>query len=291
MTVAEAPPAEYRDLPIEVMRGRSNLAQRVVSSLVLAPLAIGAAYFGGPPFLAFWVLAALGVLWEWDRLVCGQDRKLVFTVSALAVASSCVFVEFLGRLDLGVLFLTLGMLAVAALAPRDRRGWCVAGIAYAGALLLAPALLRKDAAWGLVALLFLFAVVWLTDIVAYFGGRAFGGPKLMPAVSPKKTWSGAICGTMAAIAGGVAVAYFANLGNLAMVGVLALVLSIASQAGDLFESALKRRFGAKDAGSLLPGHGGLMDRLDGFVTACTAALLIGVAVGGLANPARGLMVW
>ena len=131
--------------------------------------------------------------------------------------------------------------------------------------------------------MFLFAVVWATDIAAYFVGRAIGGPKLMPQVSPKKTWSGAIGGThrrrsLAA----VAVAKFAGLDGLVRDRAsLAVVLSVVAQAGDLFESALKRRFGAKDSSQLIPGHGGLMDRLDGFVAAAVLAALIGLLRGGI----------
>ena len=285
--MADAPPAKD-SLP--GLRGRSNLALRVVSSAILAPLAIGVAYLGGMAFVAFWSLVAAGVLWEWDRLVCAHGRNTVLAVGAAALIAACTF-TVLGRAELAVAFLALGVLAVAALAARDHCGWCAFGIVYAGAMLMAPVLLRADAALGFAAIMFLFAVVWLTDIAAYFGGRALGGPKLMPAVSPNKTWSGATCGTAAAIAGGVTVAHVAGVGNLAAVGILALGLSIVSQAGDLFESALKRRFAAKDAGTILPGHGGLMDRLDGFVAAAAAALVIGVLHGGLAAPAGGLMVW
>jgi phosphatidate cytidylyltransferase len=134
-------------------------------------------------------------------------------------------------------------------------------------------------------------VVWLTDTVAYFVGRTFGGPKLMPKVSPNKTWSGAIGGTAAGVAGGAAVAWQFDIGNLAGVAVVALLLSAVSQAGDLLESSIKRRFDAKDASGLIPGHGGLMDRVDGFVVAAIVGVLIGISHAGMAAPARGLMIW
>jgi phosphatidate cytidylyltransferase len=152
--------------------------------------------------------------------------------------------------------------------------------------------LRNDPRWGWAAIVFLFVIVWLTDITAYFVGRAIGGPKLMPAVSPNKTWSGAIGGTLAGVAGGLAVAWHFGAGNhLVATAAVALILSIISQAGDLAESAMKRRFNTKDASSLIPGHGGLMDRLDGFIAAVLAAAVIGLAHGGLGAPARGLMIW
>lgn len=273
-----------------LLRDRSNLALRIGSSLVLAPLAVGAAYLGGPVFLAFWTIAAFGVLWEWDGLVCGHDRMPVFAHGAVALAAACAFLVF-DRLGIALILLALGMLGVATLASKAHRGTCSLGVAYAGAMLIAPVLVRSEDAIGFTALIFLFAVVWATDIAAYFGGRAFGGPKLMPRVSPNKTWSGAVCGVAAAVAGGLMVAHFAKFGNFAVLSVLACLLSIVSQAGDLFESMLKRRFAAKDAGHLLPGHGGLMDRLDGFVAAASAALLIGAVHGGTLGPAHGLMVW
>jgi phosphatidate cytidylyltransferase len=138
----------------------------------------------------------------------------------------------------------------------------------------------------------LFAVVWVTDIAAYFAGRMIGGPKLWPRVSPKKTWSGAVVGTIAAVAAGLAVvAVVAGAQPWPALAAVCLVLSIASQAGDLAESALKRRFGAKDAGKLILGHGGLMDRLDGFIAAAVVAALIGVARGDVSAPAAGLLIW
>ena len=136
-----------------------------------------------------------------------------------------------------------------------------------------------------------FAVVWGSDILAYFVGRAVGGPKLMPRVSPSKTWSGAAGGTLASVVFGVLVAKLGGIGDLGAVALIALLLSVISQAGDLIESALKRHFHVKDSSGLLPGHGGLMDRLDGYLTAVVAAALIGLARGGFDAPARGLLVW
>ena len=130
-----------------------------------------------------------------------------------------------------------------------------------------------------------------TDIAAYFGGRLIGGPKLWPRASPKKTWSGALVGAAAAVGAGVAVGRIAGVENLVPLGLVCLVLSIASQAGDLFELIVKRQFGAKDFGHLIPGHGGLMDRLDGFVVAGLVAALIGAWRTDLPTAARGLMIW
>jgi phosphatidate cytidylyltransferase len=195
------------------------------------------------------------------------------------------------RLLAAITVLAMGMLGVAALVPKEERAWAVAGIPYAGLIGIAPIALRSDAGFGFTAVIFLFAIVWATDIVAYFTGRAFGGPRLAPRISPKKTWSGAIGGTTAAIVVAIVAAKVTGLANVLALGSIAVMLSVVAQAGDLFESALKRRFGAKDSGRLIPGHGGLMDRLDGFVMAAALAALIGLARGGVEAPARGFMVW
>ena len=285
-----AQPANEKPSGLPLVAGRSNLMLRIVSSLVLAPLAIAAAYFGGLVFFAFWAVAALAVLWEWQTLVCAGERNPVLATGAVALAGSGLLIV-LDRPGIAIALIALGCFGAAALASNVRRMWCAAGLVYAAALLIAPVLLRRDANFGLAAILFLFVIVWLTDITAYFVGRAAGGPKLMPRVSPNKTWSGAIAGTVASMIGGVIVASQFDIGGLAAVAVVAFVLSVVSQVGDLAESAVKRQFNAKDASQLIPGHGGLMDRLDGFVAAAVAGVLIGTAHGGFDAPARGLMVW
>jgi len=165
------------------------------------------------------------------------------------------------------------------------------GIFYAGIAFLGPAVLRRDPTLGFTAVLFVALTVWATDICAYAAGRAIGGPLLWPEISPHKTWAGAMGGVLGGVAAGTMVAYASGIGALAAIGVIALLLSLLTQVGDLFESAVKRRFGAKDASYLIPGHGGLMDRLDGFLVAGFAGLLIGLIRAGIAAPAQGLLVW
>jgi len=268
----------------------SNLVLRVCSAVVLAPLAVLAAYLGGLPFAAFWGAAAIAVLWEWTTLVAGRNHRMMFSAcgSALAVAA---LVGWLGRPITAILLIFLGAFATAIFVPGAQRRWVTSGIGYAGVMLVAPMILRADAKLGFVAMLLLFAIVWTTDIVGYFAGRAVGGAKLMPAISPNKTWAGAIGGTAGAIVVAVVVAYGCGLANLASVGVLALFLSVMAQLGDLLESWVKRRFGAKDASHLIPGHGGVMDRLDGFWAAALAGTLIGLTRGGFDDAARGLLIW
>ena len=272
-----------------VPRG-SELALRVCSALVLVPLALATAYLGDWPFAVFWGAAALGVLWEWTSLVAGTDRRFVLMTGAASLALALALVVS-GLPLAAIIVLAIGTLAAASLAPAERRLWIAGGIPYAGALGLAPIVLRSDGEDGFLAVIFLFAVVWTTDIAAYFIGRAAGGPKLVPQVSPNKTWSGAIGGTLIAVVVALALAKTAALAGLFAIAMLAIVLSVSAQAGDVFESFLKRRFGAKDSSHLIPGHGGLMDRLDGFVTASVVATLIGLARGGFEAPGRGLLIW
>jgi len=278
------------DHPSIATRPAAELALRVGSALVLAPLAVVVAYVGGWPFAVFWGGAAMGVLWEWTALVAEGDRRSVLMAGAASIVLA-VALAHTNHLVAAIIVLAMGALAAAALARAERRIWVAAGIPYAGALGVAPIVLRSDGENGFLAIMFLFAIVWATDILAYFVGRALGGPKLMPRISPKKTWSGAFAGGVAAILAGVAIAKSAGLAGLGPVAIIAVLLSVVAQAGDLFESALKRRFGAKDSSHLIPGHGGLMDRLDGFVTAALLAALIGLVRGGFEAPGRGLLLW
>ncbi len=268
----------------------NNLALRVASALVMAPLALAAAWYGGWPFALFWGLAAIAVMWEWITLVAGPGQRLTFGAGALALALA-TFAGWRNHPAAAMLLVGAGALAGAVTAPRGRRGWVAGGMLYAGIMLLAPLFLRRDPTYGFAAIVFLFAVVWASDILAYFGGRTFGGPKLMPAVSPKKTWSGAICGTLGAVGIAAAGAAWFQSDEVGAVAGLAFVLSVASQAGDLLESGIKRHFGAKDASQLIPGHGGVMDRLDGFWAAALVGCLIGLSRGGFDGAARGLLVW
>lgn len=270
--------------------GTSNLTLRIASALVMAPVAIGAAYLGGWPFALFWGLAAIAVLWEWTTLVAGPGHRVMF-VSAAGALGIATFVVWLHRPIAALMIIALAAFAAAVFAPRRCRAWVIAGVVYAGLMLLAPVVLRDDPDYGLFAIVLLFAIVWSTDIFAYFAGRTFGGPKLCPAISPKKTWSGAIAGTAGAVLVSLALAHYFGSFNWIAIAVVALLLSMLSQAGDLLESWVKRRFGAKDASHLIPGHGGVMDRLDGFWAAAVAACLIGVTRDGFDHAARGLLSW
>jgi phosphatidate cytidylyltransferase len=276
-----------------------NFRRRVVSALVLAPIALACTYVGGVLFLLVCLAAAAAILWEWIALVLSHRGDLRYFGPGLATLLLAATAIGFGRLPQAIAAVVLGtvltgLAAIVVSSPRVTLNvalWAAGGVIYAGVVLMCPVLLRDDPVYGLPAMLFLFAIVWATDILAYLTGRTLGGPLLWPKLSPNKTWSGAVGGLVGGVAAGIAVAYASGGTRGAVAGVLALVLSVVAQGGDLFESAIKRRFGVKDSSHLIPGHGGVMDRLDGFLVAALAAVLIGILRQGVAAPARGLLAW
>jgi len=269
-------------------QGSRNLMLRVIAALVLAPVAIAIAWLGGWLWTTLVTLAAIGLYVEWLMIVGMARERRVVTSGAVALGISGLCLAA-GRIDASVLALALGLAAVALLSPQ-RRSWIATGFCYAAAAQIASVLVRLDQTNGFVALILVLLVVWVTDIGGYFAGRGIGGPKLWPRVSPKKTWAGAVGGFVASLVVAAGFAAF-GLGKTGPLLLLGVVLSIASQLGDLFESAVKRRFGVKDSSHIIPGHGGLMDRLDGFVAAVVVAAIFGFLRGGVDGVGRGLMVW
>lgn len=265
----------------------SNFVMRVLAALVLAPLAIALAYAGGWLWALLVTLVSIGLFAEW-LMVVGAGSTALTGAGTIVIATMGLCVTF-GALKTAVITGFIGG-AIVTLIARGKFVWAATGFAYASAALLASILVRKDLVNGFSALMFVLLVVWATDIGGYFAGRSIGGPKLWPRVSPKKTWSGALGGFVAslAVAGGFAAS---GIGKTIPLLIVSAILSVVSQAGDLFESAVKRRFGVKDSSHLIPGHGGLMDRLDGFVAAILMAWIIGFLRHGVHSAGSGLMVW
>lgn len=268
----------------------SNLQTRAISAVVLAAVALSATWAGGIWFRLLAVAIGAAVFFEWATMAgrvasirqqAGSWVLVGLVLLALAVGMDAQTV-FLGALGAALLVFLYGRLA-------GEGGWLWLAVAYAAIPAAALAFLRDGDAAGLWAILFLFAVVWATDILAYFVGRAVGGPKLAPSISPGKTWSGAIGGAAAGTLAGIGVAAAAaSPASPWLIGLAALLLSVLSQMGDLFESGLKRRFGVKDSGWLIPGHGGVMDRVDGLVAAAIALYVVGALAAGVDMPAHGL---
>lgn len=280
MSEQDAAPAGAKPAP-------SNLMMRVLAAVVMAPLTIALAYAGGWLWALLVTLVSIGLFAEW-LMVVGAGSAALTGAGTVVIAMMGAAVAF-GALKTAVVTGLIGG-AIVTLIARGKFVWAATGFAYAAAALLASILVRKDLVNGFSALMFVLLVVWATDIGGYFAGRSIGGPKLWPRVSPKKTWSGALGGFVASLA--VAAGFAAcGIGKAVPLLLVSAALSVVSQAGDLFESAVKRRFGVKDSSHLIPGHGGLMDRLDGFVAAVLAAWIIGFLRHGVHSAGSGLMVW
>ncbi len=269
--------------------GLSELNKRIISGIVMATVAIGTTILGGPVFALVWFGAALAVAFEWQRLVQGAASWPATLASAAVVTAAAAGAFWLSPLFFGVAVVLLG--AVWFVTPSDHRPAAVTGAVYAAALGAAMLLCRGTGYSGMIIIVWLFAVVWGTDILAYFTGRSLGGPKLWPRVSPKKTWSGAIGGLVGGVILGCVVLVSLGIALKGQHIALSIAFSVLTQCGDLYESAIKRRYNAKDSGTLIPGHGGFMDRLDGFIFAVVFAALFGVARGGLGEVPRALLVW
>ncbi|QRM55540.1 phosphatidate cytidylyltransferase [Sinorhizobium sp. BG8] len=257
---------------------QKELRLRIGSGIVLAIVVLVATWFGGLAFKALAVAISLLVYHEWSsmtRLAETDFRGNAFGWASVAAAGLSVLLDS-GEWGLGIVLVSVATSTVYSIV-NGKDGWLPGGVAYAGLTALSLAEIRGNDMTGLIAMLFVFAVVWGTDILAYFVGRAVGGPKLAPRISPGKTWSGAIGGLVSAVIAGTALySVFFPLTGL-WVPFMAVVLSAFSQIGDLFESFVKRRCGVKDSGRLIPGHGGVMDRVDGLVFACFAAFMLGLA--------------
>ncbi|MEE1656467.1 phosphatidate cytidylyltransferase [Microvirga sp. CF3062] len=257
-----------------------ELTTRVLSALVMVAAALLTAYLGGWAFALFWLAAGIAIVVEWTDMTGIEPRRLVQVILGLGLAAMTLLFLLDVRLWLS-LAVSLAFLAIGAfvVSGAQKRIWTVSSFIYAAPIVLIPPIVRAHPDLGILGLLWMFAVVWATDIAAYFTGRTLGGPKLCPPISPKKTWSGFIGGVVAATAGGLLVAWIGQRYDITLpltfpgIAALSIVASICSQVGDLGESALKRHCQVKDSSHLIPGHGGVMDRLDGFWAVCLIVAL------------------
>lgn len=263
----------------------NDLRKRALSAAVLLPAAVACIWLGATPFAAMMALGGAILTWEWVHL-CGRRIRampgLVVPLVVLAAGSFAV----LDHVRIALSVLLAGFVVAWIFAHRMQEGGVPSprrlalGVLYIGLAGIALVELRHDTEAGRANVLFLFLIVWASDIGAYMAGRLLGGPKLAPAISPNKTWSGALGGLAAAVLVGLACALaFTPGAAIGAVVAVAVLLSVASQAGDLLESGIKRHFKVKDTSSLIPGHGGLLDRLDGVLAAAPVAALLSFALG------------
>jgi phosphatidate cytidylyltransferase len=258
---------------------RAGLRLRVASAVVLAPVAVALVWLGGMFFAALVLAAAAGMGWEWAR-VTGWRSTLVAALVILATTLPPAAMAF-GSPRLAIVLAPVLAIAVWVTAKRTPGAdavWAPLGAVWIALPCIACVWIAADAATGRAAVLWLFATVWATDSGAFAAGRSLGGPRLAPRLSPNKTWSGALGG----VAGAVLVAWGFAVWTGAAATVLipaGIALSVAAQGGDLAESLAKRRFGVKDSSGLIPGHGGLLDRLDGMLAAAALQALLTLAGG------------
>ena len=234
-------------------------------------------------------MGSLIVAWEWGRLTRGNGFDGTALITGLSVCGVAILVS-VGQHDLALFILAAAAVTIGLTTFRASGAlWPIVGLAYAALPSAALVWLRGDPSLGAAAVLYLFAVAWTTDTASYVVGRLIGGPRLAPGISPKKTWSGFIVGTLAPALVGFAFASVLKETSAVKLSLVSIVLALACQMGDLLESAVKRQFGAKDMSQLIPGHGGLLDRIDGLLLAAIVAALI--ALRDAASPGRGLLIW
>jgi phosphatidate cytidylyltransferase len=271
-----------------VARLGDDFGARLATGLAVAAVTAIFTFSGPMPFALLVVVVALLVCWEWGRLVHGSDAGPLVAVQIGTVAAAGLLAAFLS-VGLGLLALSIGAILATLLTLGRNSFLSAAGIFYASVPAVAVIWLRSDAALGLQAVLFVILIVVTADTAAYLCGRLLRGPLLWPKISPKKTWAGLVGALVASAAVGALFWFAVPGGSVLRLAATGAALALVAQAGDLAESALKRRFGAKDAGSILPGHGGVMDRVDGLLAAVSAAGLAALAIN-VHSPARALLL-
>jgi phosphatidate cytidylyltransferase len=253
-------------------------------------VALGCAYAGGWAWTVLVALVAMVLAWEWDGLCAHRPavRPDLPGWVCIAVVTAGVAAGGWPGARAGLALLVAGALATslaAAMARAPNALWRGAGVLYVGVPCLAIVWLRNESQFGWTGLLWLLLVVWTTDVAAYAVGRAIGGPKLAPQISPGKTWAGLVGGIAAAAVVGALIGLYVRPRDFGLLVAASALLAVIEQLGDLVESAIKRRFGVKDSSAIIPGHGGFLDRVDGLMA-------VAVAVAGLTLAGRGdILPW
>ena len=268
------------------------LRLRLFTALTLLPIVLGAIYYGEWVFTGLVVLVGLLVIREWTAMLKAHRPQSANALLAVLIIATLGGAAMTGP-QLAVIAWLAGLVLSAGFA---QIGWAerpvlLGGYAYLTLPLLALVELRQMED-GAFLVLYLFALVWLTDIFAMLAGKTIGGPKLAPVISPNKTWAGLLGGMMGAAAGGAAMAHIFGWKTMSLVVFLSAGFAVIAQMGDLLESRIKRRYEVKDSGSLLPGHGGLLDRIDGLISVLAVTFLVLLGTGRMAEPAMSaLLKW
>lgn len=265
-----------------------DLRPRVVSSVTMLAAALGCLFAGVWPFAILTWLIALAMSWEWGRLVRGHDGIDATYVIHAGAVTLAIALTAVGYVAFGLLASLLGALAILALARARPTYLSAVGVPYCAWPAIHLVWLRQSEPDGAIAVLFLFAIVWASETAAFLAGRTFGGARLWPSVSPNKTWTGTFAGMLAAVITAVFFAAVVTSAPLVLMAVSGLMLAVVATVGDLAASALKRGHGVKDTSDLIPGHGGVMDRMDGIAA---VAIVAGLAAWILAPsaPASALL--
>jgi len=242
-----------------------GLGTRVLSAAVLGCVVIALVYVGGLAFIVTVVVAAVLMAYEWTK-ISGEDQPAYFLGGLALVVGTAVALVGSGMNTAAVSVGLAGALLLAVLAALQKRpySWPALGVLYVGIPCASLVWLRGTDTVGMMVIFWSFSVVWATDIGAYAIGKTVGGPRLAPRISPKKTWSGLIGGTLCGTTAGAVVAWITELAPIETLALLSFALTFAAHGGDLVESAFKRRFNVKDSSNLIPGHGGILDRVDGL---------------------------
>jgi len=278
--------------PLKTAGKWGDLGVRSISAAVLIPAVLLDVWLGGVWFRLFVALIAVLMAYEWTALAHGNSPVQFALHSAAGLCGAFLPIEAgLTAALISVIVLAIVSIGLVQWQVGERPFWTLPGVAYAGCSAMALVQLRADQAFGFLAIVWILVVVWAADSLAYFAGRTIGGPKLAPVISPNKTWAG-FGGAMAGAAlASVIFVQFTGLASPLGLMVLAALLAIVEQGGDLFKSAFKRHYGVKDTGRLIPGHGGIIDRVDGLVAVAMAAALIGTLRAGADATGRGLLLW
>jgi len=266
----------------------SDFTTRLASGLAMAAVAALFTFTGALPFTVLVAAVSIVLSWEWGRLVHAGEGDVIIAVQIASVALACVLAA-LEKVGLGLVILPIGAILALVLSLGSNSAFSALGVFYAGLPAVALIWLRSDATLGLTAIVYLLVIVAASDTAGFLFGRLIGGAKLWPRLSPNKTWAGTIgaVGISALIA--ALFALFVAAASPLRLAAIGGLFSLVAQAGDLLESAIKRRFGAKDASTLIPGHGGVMDRVDGLAAVALAAGLMGLFINVYA-PAYALLV-